>query len=236
MASGIDEIFAQFKVIKMEELRSLTPDRPAFGKGKLLRNSNVTVIQIMPSERANRRIDKEIRRRTEASDLEVITVTPVAVGDETSSSSSLLKLHILNIRTGKIQDAIISSDERETFVKPKPFRKKSTGKKPAAASDRNRNLLLMSTAIIHFAAISSRHVNGGKEIIRIQPHAEEPETTFNEINHSKKFLPIKPYKLRNKFTSSKCKCEDNARMWNCRKIQISIARCRSDQFLCCSGF
>lgn len=93
----------------------------------------------------------------------------------------------------------------------------------------------MSTAINHFAAISSRHVNGKKEIIRIQPHADEPETTFNEINLSKKF-PIKPYKLRNKFTSTKCKCEDNSRMWNCRKIQISIGRCRSDQFLCCSGF
>lgn len=109
----------------MEELRSLTPDRPVFGKGKLLRNSNVTVIQIMPSERANRRTDKEIRRRTEASDLEVITVTPVT---NDSTHSNLLKLHILNIRTGKIQDAIISSDDRETFLKPKPFRKKSSGK------------------------------------------------------------------------------------------------------------
>lgn len=125
VASGIEEIFAQFKVIKMEELRSLTPDRPVFGKGKLLRNSNVTVIQIMPSERANRRTDKEIRRRTEASDLEVITVTPVT---NDSTHSNLLKLHILNIRTGKIQDAIISSDDRETFLKPKPFRKKSSGK------------------------------------------------------------------------------------------------------------
>lgn len=106
----------------MEELRSMTPDRPAHGKGKLLRNSNVTVIQIMPSERANRRIDKEIRRRTEASDLEVITVTPVT---KEEANSSLLKLHILNIRTGKIQDAIISSDERDFL---KPFHKKPTGK------------------------------------------------------------------------------------------------------------
>lgn len=104
----------------MEELRSKTPDGAVHGKGKVLRNSNVTVIQIMPSERINRRTDKEIRRRTEASDLEVITVTPVSKED---ASSSLLKLHILNIRTGKIQDAIISS-ERE-FLKPQPFNKKS---------------------------------------------------------------------------------------------------------------
>lgn len=101
----------------MEELRSLTPDGVIHGKGKLPRNSNVTVIQIMPSERVNRRVDKEIRR-TEASDLEVITVTPV-----TKEDSSLLKLHILNIRTGKIQDAIIST-ERE-FFKPKTVNKKS---------------------------------------------------------------------------------------------------------------
>lgn len=206
----------------MEEMRSLTPRGPVHGKGKLLRNSNVTVIQIMPSERMNRRTDKEIRRRTEASDLEVITVTPMT---KEEANSSLLKLHILNIRTGKIQDAIISSEERE-FVNPKPFRKKSQGKR---ISDR-----WWETKIIHFAAITSRKVDGKKEIIHIKQHSE-PETIFNEINVSKKF-PIKPYKLRNKFTSSKCKCEDNARMWNCRKIQISIARCRTDQFLCCSGF
>lgn len=103
-----------------------------------------------------------------------------------------------------------------------------------SALDTDRNLLLIKTVIIHFIAITSRHVNGKKEIIRIQQHADRPETTFNEININKK--AIKPYKLRNKFTSSKCKCEDNSRMWNCRKIQISIGRCRSDQFLCCSGF
>lgn len=103
----------------MEELRSLTPSGALHGKGKLARNSNVTVIQIMPSERANRRIDKEIRRRSEASasDFEVVTVTPVS---KEEANSSLLKLHILNIRTGKIQDAIISSD-----FKPKTVSKKS---------------------------------------------------------------------------------------------------------------
>lgn len=111
----------------MEEFRSLTPDRPVHGKGKLLRNSNVTVIQMMPSERINRRTDKEVRRRrTDASHLEVITATPVTKRDE--ASSSLLRLHILNLRTGKIQDAIISGSDERDFHKPKPFYKKSTGK------------------------------------------------------------------------------------------------------------
>lgn len=116
----------------MEELRSSPPERRLHGKGKLLRNSNVTVIQMIPSERMHRRTDKEIRRRTAVSDLEVITVTPVT---KEEANSSLLKLHILNIRTGKIQDAIISSDER-VFSKPKPFYKKSSGKK-----DKDRQLL-----------------------------------------------------------------------------------------------
>lgn len=112
----------------MEELRSLTPGRSAHGKGKVLRNSNVTVIQMMPSERINRRTDKEIRRRrTDASDLEVITVSPVT-NNEANSSSSLLKLHILNIRTGKIRDAIIIGSDDEESLKPKPFYKKPTGK------------------------------------------------------------------------------------------------------------
>lgn len=82
---------------------------------------------------------------------------------------------------------------------------------------------------------SSSNISGKREIIRIKPHmhSHQPETTFNEINSSKKF-PVKPYKLRNKFTSSKCKCEDNSKMWNCRQIQNQIGRCQSDQFLCCS--
>lgn len=182
----------------------------------------------MPSARNNRRTDKEIRR-AEASDLEVVSVTPVS--KEEQANSNLLKLHILNVRTGKIQDAIIQTDEHD-FLKPKPFHKKSSGELliPIAL------LLLTCDYNNSFTvAIKSRNVNGKKEIIRIQPHSSMPETTFNEINIGKKFA-IKPYKLKNKFTSSKCKCEDTSRMWNCKKIQISIARCRSDQFLCCSGY
>lgn len=117
--SGIDEIFAQFKVIKMEELRSMTPnnsDRTAVhlasGKGsKIPRNSNVTLIHVMPSEQRakRRRSDKEIRPRAEASDLEIVTVLPVT--QEEARSNNFLKLHILNVRTGKIQDAIISTED-----------------------------------------------------------------------------------------------------------------------------
>lgn len=108
----------------MEELRSMTPHGAGNGKGKLLRNSNVTVIQMMPSARVNRRTDKEIRR-AEASDLEIVTVTPLT--KEEQANSSLLKLHILNVRTGKIQDAIIKTDDERDFLKPKPFHVKSSG-------------------------------------------------------------------------------------------------------------
>lgn len=123
MASGIDEIFAQFKVIKMDSLRSLTShERNSSssaaasvsvastlhaGKGKLLRDSNVTVIHVLPSERMNRRTNKVIRRRVESlpSDLEVLTLTPMT--RELSDGNKLMKLHIINVRTGKIQDAIM---------------------------------------------------------------------------------------------------------------------------------
>lgn len=78
------------------------------GKGKLLRDSNVTVIQVFPSERANRRIDKIVKRRmdiepiaAETSDLEVLTITPQ------TPDGKFMKLHIINVRTGKIQDAIM---------------------------------------------------------------------------------------------------------------------------------
>lgn len=92
---------------------------------------------MMPSERINRRTDKEIRRRrTHTSDLEVITVTPVTKQDE--ANSSLLKLHILNIRTGKIQDAIISGSDEQESLKPKPFYKKPAGN-DKRTSDKNRS-------------------------------------------------------------------------------------------------
>lgn len=119
MMSSIDEIFAQFKVVKMESLRSLASheqqqqqqhhhhhSRTASAlheKGKLTKDSNVTVIQVLPSERANRRIDKVIRRRIDppmASDFKLLT-------PRESADAKLMKLHIINVRTGKIQDAIM---------------------------------------------------------------------------------------------------------------------------------
>ncbi|XP_070503720.1 uncharacterized protein [Chironomus tepperi] len=215
MMSSIDVIVAQFKVVKMESLRSLTSHdqqqqhhhqhhhhRTAsvmHEKGKLTKDSNVTVIQVLPSERANRRIDKVIKRRidpTMASDFKLLT-------PRESTDAKVMKLHIINVRTGKIQDAIMLTTGNNDVS--------DDSKSNHKASDR-----------------------GNKKIIRIQPlDSIKPEKTLNEINISKKY-PLKPYKLRNKFTSAKCKCEDTARMWNCKKIQISIAQCKSNQFMCCS--
>jgi hypothetical protein len=128
-------ILAQFKVIKMDSLRSLTSshERSAsaaaasaaatlHGKGKLLRDSNVTVIQVLPRERINRRANKIIRRRVEpttsvASDLEVLTLTPMS---RDLPSGELMKLHIINVRTGKIQDAImLTSTHNNVAILPK---------------------------------------------------------------------------------------------------------------------
>lgn len=164
--SGIDEIFAQFKVIKMEELGPMTSsgDRPmdvlvpatavhvgkATEKAKIARNSNVALISIMPRQPIKRRrSDKEIRPRAEASDLEIVTVTPVT--EEEARSNNFLKLHILNVRTGKIQDAIISSSEdREYFDDgAKSSRKKS--QKSAATSGMNCRKILVSSLRYNFS-------------------------------------------------------------------------------------
>lgn len=132
--SGIDEIFAQFKVIKMEELRSMTPKNDGAavhgGKGKIARNSNVTLIHVMPSEQRakRRRSDKEIRPRAEASDLEIVTVIPVTE-EEVRRSNNFLKLHILNVRTGKIQDAIISTEDEYDESSKQSRQKSSAGEK-----------------------------------------------------------------------------------------------------------
>jgi hypothetical protein len=97
------------------------------GKGKHLRDSNVTVIQVIPSDRANRRIDKIVRRRTEptlvadASDLEVLTLTP-DIRSQTADGNKLMKLHIINVRTGKIQDAImLTTTDNDDYNQPKPI-------------------------------------------------------------------------------------------------------------------
>lgn len=91
---------------------------------------------------------------------------------------------------------------------------------------------------IFITEISARRIgsaNGTKEIVRVQPiHSHRPETTYNEINNSNKKYALKPYKLRNKFKSTKCKCEDASGVWNCKKIQISIAQCKTTQIMCCS--
>ena len=135
---NISEICAQFKVIKMESQRSLTLQDESSsvdaalknvthvgkGRSKYRRDSNVTVIQIMPSEKVSRRIKEIIAPTTEetttttatnisSSYHEIITVTPTSSND----TSNLLKLHILSLRMGKIQEN----------MRPKPFRKKPTG-------------------------------------------------------------------------------------------------------------
>ncbi|CAO1420188.1 unnamed protein product [Diamesa hyperborea] len=94
------------------------------GRSKYRRDSNVTVIQIMPSEKVSRRIKEIIAPTTEetttttainvsSSYHEIITVTPTTSSNDTSN---LLKLHILSLRMGKIQEN----------MRPKPFRKKPT--------------------------------------------------------------------------------------------------------------
>lgn len=119
MMSSMDGIFAQFKVVKMESLRSLASHdqqqqdhhhhhnhrttSALHEKGKPSKDSNVTVIQVLPSERSNRRIDKVIKRRINppmTSDFKVLT-------PRESEDAKLMKLHIINVRTGKIQDAIM---------------------------------------------------------------------------------------------------------------------------------
>lgn len=119
MSSAVDMIFAQFKVIKMESLRSLASSHDHHhhhqaphiaasavnekGKPAMTKDSNVTVIQVLPRERLHRRTDKVIRRRIDAplaSDFKVLT-------PREPTDAKLMKLHIINVRTGKIQDAIM---------------------------------------------------------------------------------------------------------------------------------
>lgn len=118
----------------MESLRDDAMKQQQQGKGKLSRDSNVTVIQVFPSEeRVNRRIDKVVRRRmdamepvaAESSDLEVLTLTPYTRDSSKTTDGQFMKLHIINVRTGKIQDAIMlttTGNHHDDYAsKPKPF-------------------------------------------------------------------------------------------------------------------
>ncbi|KAG5672753.1 hypothetical protein PVAND_002850 [Polypedilum vanderplanki] len=188
----------------MDSLRSLTSsshERSAaaalHGKGKLLRDSNVTVIQVLPRERINRRANKITRRRVElptsrASDLEVLTLTPLA---REQTDGKLMKLHIINVRTGKIQDAImLTTSNNDAVARPK-------SDNVSDSSDKKKEIIRVQA----LQQQQQQHSNNNK-----------PESTWNEIkvNSGKNRYPPKPYKLRNKFTSSKCKCEDTSRIVN----------------------
>jgi hypothetical protein len=125
----------------MESLNDDEMQQQQQGKGKLLRDSNVTVIQVFPSERANRRIDKVVSRRMDAmepvaaatSDLEVLTLTPYTRDATKTTDGNFMKLHIINVRTGKIQDAIMlttSGNHHDDFaLKPKAFHRTQTPSK-----------------------------------------------------------------------------------------------------------
>lgn len=87
------ETLAQFKVLGTQA------SKDGQSNMKLLPNSNVTIIQkirplILSNERNN--------RRTDILDFEVMSKQEIP-------NSNLLKLHILNLRTGKIQDILITS-------------------------------------------------------------------------------------------------------------------------------
>ncbi|CAO1438361.1 unnamed protein product [Diamesa serratosioi] len=138
---NIQEMLKEAKekyLIKLESQRSLTLEDVSsstdaltnithIGKGrsKYRRDSNVTVIQIMPSEKVSRRIKEIIAVATEetttissnknssSSNQEIITITKTSSND----TSNLLKLHILSLRMGKIQEN----------MRPKFYRKKPTG-------------------------------------------------------------------------------------------------------------
>lgn len=131
------------------------------GKGKQLRDSNVTVIQVFPNERANRRIDKVVRRRMDAmepvaaetSNLEVLTLTPFT-RDSQTSDGQFMKLHIINVRTGKIQDAIMlttSGNHHDEFaLKPKAFhRKQLTPSKSGEICGMIKNKIIQFLFFLH---------------------------------------------------------------------------------------
>jgi hypothetical protein len=125
----------------MESLNDDEMQQQQQGKGKLLRDSNVTVIQVFPSERANRKIDKVVSRRMDAmepvaaatSDLEVLTLTPYTRDATKTTDGNFMKLHIINVRTGKIQDAIMlttSGNHHDDYaLKPKAFHRTQTPSK-----------------------------------------------------------------------------------------------------------
>lgn len=106
------------------------------GKGKLLRDSNVTVIQVFPSERVNRRIDKNAKRKrvdtmaAESSDLEVFTITPQ------TNDGQFMKLHIINVRTGKIQDAIMLTTSNN-------HQHQQSSRRKAAPSSKSGKMMIM---------------------------------------------------------------------------------------------
>ncbi len=165
----------------------LQPQRQ--GNGKYFSDSNVTVIQVFPSERANRRVDRNVSRgidsfepiAAEASDLNILTTPSISDGQ-------VMKLHIINVRTGKIQDAVMltTSNDHQNGYRSK-FNSYHKGKSHDGSSQ-----LQNSTKSLSIKNVKSE------------------ASTGNEIKNEEKNSIPKPYKQRKKFQSTKCKCEVNS--------------------------
>uniref|UniRef100_A0A182SKC9 Uncharacterized protein n=1 Tax=Anopheles maculatus TaxID=74869 RepID=A0A182SKC9_9DIPT len=64
--------------------------------------------------------------------------------------------------------------------------------------------------------------------IRSTSRTDEPENSITPVAAESSGSKVRRHKYRN--FKSRCRCE---RIWNCARLQISVARCAPDYFMCC---
>lgn len=152
------------------------------------------------------------------------TATPERSTTIETQTSKIIKLQIMNstaarnvsTREGKLQYENHRTDN--DIINISPLRPSSLSSGPSSSHRRR--------------ATGSIRLTGDSDLFYIQkpsspaPFKKHHQPKENDVQSSE--FAIQRYKRRK--YKSKCRCE---RIWNCPRIQISIARCAPDFFMCC---
>uniref|UniRef100_A0A182NY93 Uncharacterized protein n=1 Tax=Anopheles dirus TaxID=7168 RepID=A0A182NY93_9DIPT len=201
-----DEITGQFKIVTIGSENSTHPTPGS---------RNVSLVQIKPLVRVKNATSNEL--------------PSMAVHDSSRSQrqgapqaemaeNKFIKLSIVNTST-------VGSEKREGKLPQtvKNTRKAGLTEKSSYGDWVKAQNLSTNTKTVHVLGYAKK--SKSRPTSRV---AYQKESNFSAATTDPSPVRTRRYKYRN--FKSRCRCE---RIWNCARIQISVARCAPDFFMCC---
>ncbi|XP_058065762.1 uncharacterized protein LOC131215390 [Anopheles bellator] len=203
--STVDRCIGQFKIIDPSSGSITHPDSE---------KTNVTLVQIIPL------VTKNMTDLPMMSMLESVRSFDSEPVQADVKENRFVKLHIVD-----------SSSRRNTTNRVSKLRPADTNRTNdvATSGEKNKNKLIRkasANAIKGYAKRNSQHAKAdtltattSNNVLKeqLQPAVTTESSTRARRHKYRKF-------------KSRCRCE---RIWNCARIQISVARCAPDYFMCC---